>query len=75
MVKTILSKQLKDNKVKPFKDAKERPRGFAFKSSNGSSGQVIYNGKDYVFAVVDGELRVMTDAEAGSNWSETIYKK
>lgn len=75
IVKNILSRQLKDNKVKPFKDAKECPRGFAFKSSNGSSGQVRYNGKDYVFAVVDGELRVMTDAEAGSNWSETIYKK
>lgn len=75
IVKNILSKQLKDNKVKPFKDAKECPRGFAFKSSNGSSGQVRYNGKDYVFAVVDGELRVMTDAEAGWNWSETIYKK
>lgn len=75
IVKNILSKQLKDNRVKPFKDDKERPRGFAFKSSNGSSGQVRYNGKDYVFAIVDGELRVMTDAEAGSNWSETIYKK
>ena len=74
-VKDILSRQLVNGKVKPFKDDKECPRGFAFKSSNGSSGQVRYNGKDYVFAIVDGELRVMTDAEAGSNWSETIYKK
>lgn len=74
-VKDILSRQLWNGKVKPFKDAKECPRGFAFKSSNGSSGEVSYRGKDYVFAIVDGELRVMTDAEAGWNWSETIYKK
>ena len=74
-VKSILEPQVKDGKVKPFGTEQKCPRGFSFKSNNGTSGTCRYNGTDYVFAVVDGELRVMTDAEAGWNWSETIYKK
>lgn len=74
-VKNILQPLVTNGRVRAFKSDEKRPRGFAFKSGNGSSGQVSYNGKDYVYAVVDGELRVMTDAEAGSNWSETIYAK
>lgn len=74
-VKNILQPLVTNGRVRAFKSDEKCPRGFAFKSGNGSSGQVSYNGKDYVYAVVDGELRVMTDAEAGSNWSETIYAK
>ncbi len=74
-VKNILQPLVTNGRVRAFKSDEKCPRGFAFKSGDGSSGQVSYNGKDYVFAVVDGELRVMTDAEAGSNWSETIYAK
>lgn len=74
-VKNILQPLVTNGRVRALKSDEKRPRGFAFKSSNGSSGQVSYNGKDYVYAVVDGKLRVMTDVEAGSNWSETIYAK
>lgn len=74
-VKNILQPLVTNGRVRAFRSDEKCPRGFAFKSGNGSSGEVSYNGKDYVYAVVDGELRVMTDAEAGWNWSETIYAK
>lgn len=73
-VKSILQPLVVNGRVRAFRDDEKCPRGFSFKSGNGTSGEVRYNGTDYVYAVVDGELRVMTASDAGWNWSETIYK-
>lgn len=52
------------------------PRGFKFLSSNGTAGEVQYNGAKYAFRKKnDGTYKVMTDIAAGSNWSETLYKE
>ena len=52
------------------------PRGFKFLSSNGTVGEVQYNGAKYAFRKKnDGTYKVMTDIAAGSNWSETLYKE
>lgn len=75
-VKNILQPLVtKDGKVRALKDDEKLPRGFNFKSGNGTSGEVNYRGTDYTYAIVNGKLKVMTSAEAGDNWSETIYKE
>lgn len=52
------------------------PRGFKFLSSNGTVGEVQYNGAKYAFRKRnDGTYKVMTSADAGWNWSETLYKE
>lgn len=52
------------------------PRGFKFLSSNGAVGEVQYNGAKYAFRKRnDGTYKVMTSADAGWNWSETLYKE
>ena len=52
------------------------PRGFKFLSSNGTVGEVQYNGVKYAFRKRDdGTYKVMTSADAGWNWSETLYKE
>lgn len=58
------------------------PRGCYFKSSCLLGGRVVdhgtisWKGTDYVFRVKsDGQLVVMTETQAGSNWSETIFKE
>lgn len=76
VVKSILSDRVtKDRKIRPFADNEKLPRGFRFKSLAGDHGEVSYFGKPFAFAVVDGELKVMPSDKAGSNWSETIFKK
>ena len=74
-VKDILSGRLtKDGKgIRAFSDDEKMPKGFKFKSGVGSHGEVSYLGTDYAYAVVDGVVRVMTDKDAGWNWSETLY--
>lgn len=75
-VKNILQPLVtKDGKVRALKDDEKLPRGFRFKSGTSTSGEVKYKGTDYAYAVVNGKLKVMTSAEAGDNWSETIYKE
>lgn len=75
-VKNILQPLVtKDGKVRAFRDDEKLPRGFRFKSGTSTSGEVRYKGTDYAYAVVNGKLKVMTSAEAGHNWSETIYKE
>ena len=75
-VKNILQPLVtKDNKVRALKDSEKLPRGFRFKSGNGTSGEVSYKGTDYTYAIVNGKLKVMTSTDAGDNWSETIYKE
>lgn len=75
-VKNILQPLVtKDGKVRALKDDEKLPRGFRFKSGTSTSGEVRYKGTDYAYAVVNGKLKVMTSAEAGDNWSETIYKE
>jgi hypothetical protein len=58
------------------------PRGCYITSSSLLGGRVYdhgtihWKGADYVFRVrKDGSVKVMTDAQAGSNWSETIFKE
>ena len=52
------------------------PRGFKFLSSNGAVGEVQYNGAKYAFRKRnDGTYKVMTSADAGWNWSDTLYKE
>ena len=58
------------------------PRGCYITSSSLLGGRVYdhgtlrWKGTDYVFRVrKDGSVKVMTDAQAGSNWSETIFKE
>ena len=75
-VKNILQPLVtKDGKVRAFRDDEKLPRGFRFKSGTSTSGEVRYKGTDYAYAVVNGKLKVMTSADAGYNWSETIYKE
>lgn len=75
-VKSILRPLVtKDGKVRAFRDDEKLPRGFRFKSGTSTSGEVRYKGTDYAYAVINGKLKVMTSAEAGDNWSETIYKE
>lgn len=59
-----------------YKKSGTYPRGFKFLSSNGTTGEVQYNGAKYAFRKRnDGTYKVMTSADAGSNWSETLYKE
>ena len=52
------------------------PRDFKFLSSNGTVGEVQYNGAKYAFRKRNnGTYKVMTSADAGWNWSETLYKE
>ena len=58
------------------------PRGCYFMSSALLGGRVVdhgtihWQGTDYVFRIKpDGTVVTMTDAQAGSNWSETIFKE
>lgn len=52
------------------------PRGFQWVSNNGTVGVVRYNGVKYAFRKRDdGTYKVMTYAQAGPNWSETLYKE
>lgn len=52
------------------------PRGFRYLSGNGTAGEVQYNGVKYAFRKRnDGTYKVMTSADAGWNWSETLYKE
>ena len=74
-VKQILSKLKDGNRIRAVKKEDNLPAGFSFKSSSGNSGEVTYKGTDYAYAIVKGDLRVMTSAAAGSNWSETLYKE
>ena len=73
-VKSFLSKLVTGTRIRALRDDEKLPRGFMFKSGTGRDGEVTYKGKDYAYALVDDELRVMPSSEAGSNWSETIYK-
>ena len=55
--------------------SKNYPRGFKWLSNNGTSGEVNFNGVDYAFRKLDdGSYKVMTSADAGWNWSETLFK-
>ena len=52
-----------------------QPRKFRWLSNNGTSGEVEYNGTKFAFRKLDnGKYKVMTSSEAGSNWSETLFK-
>ena len=74
-VKRILQPRVTKYGIKPFGKNEKLPRGFRFKSSSGTNGEVTYNGRDYVYAIKNGEVRVMDSSKAGHNWSETIYKE
>lgn len=74
-VKRILQPRVTERGIKPFGKNERLPRGFRFKSSSGTNGEVTYNGRDYVYAIKNGEVRVMDSSKAGHNWSETIYKE
>ncbi|WP_300924534.1 hypothetical protein [uncultured Clostridium sp.] len=74
-VKAILNQYVDNGRVRALRDDEKLPRGFSFKSGNGTAGQVSYNGIDYVYALVNDKLKVMTSREAGDNWSQTIYKE
>lgn len=55
--------------------SKNYPRGFKWLSNNGTSGEVNFNGVDYAFRKLDDDsYKVMTSADAGWNWSETLFK-
>ena len=73
-VSAILSSLFKNGKIRSIRPNEKRPYGFSFLSGNGTSGEVRYCGVDYVYAIVNNQLKVMTSAQAGWNWSETIYK-
>ena len=73
-VYSILSSLFENGKIRSIKPNKKRPYGFSFLSGNGTSGEVRYCGVDYVYAIVNDQLKVITSAQAGWNWSETIYK-
>ena len=74
-VKNFLKPLIINDRIRALKDDEELPKGVYFKSSTGDNGTIHFKGKDYVFAIVKGELRVMTEDEAGWNWSETILKE
>lgn len=73
-VYTILSSLFENGRIRSIRLNEKRPYGFSFLSGNGTSGEVRYCGVDYVYAIVNDQLKVMTSAQAGWNWSETIYK-
>ena len=74
-VYAILSSLFENGKIRSIRLNEKRPCGFSFLSGNGTSGEVRYCGVDYVYAIVNDQLKVMTSAQAGWNWSETIYKQ
>lgn len=71
-VRSILNSLVKDGRVK---GSDNLPKDFKFLSNSEKAGEVEYKGTKYAFAVVDGNVKVMTSAEAGDNWSETLYKE
>ena len=73
-VYTILSSLFENGRIRSIRPNEKRSYGFSFLSGNGTSGEVRYCGVDYVYAIVNDQLKVMTSAQAGWNWSETIYK-
>lgn len=73
-VYAILNSLFENGRIRSIRPNKKRPYGFSFLSGNGTSGEVRYCGVDYVYAIVNDQLKVMTSAQAGWNWSETIYK-
>ena len=73
-VYVILSSLFENGRIRSIRLNEKRPYGFSFLSGNGTSGEVRYCGVDYVYAIVNDQLKVMTSAQAGWNWSETIYK-
>lgn len=74
-VYAILSSFFENGRIRFIRPNEKRPYGFSFLSGNGTSGEVRYCGVDYVYAIVNDQLKVMTSAQAGWNWSETIYKQ
>ena len=74
-VKGILTSRLTPDKkeIRAYGNDERMPKGFRFKSGTRNNGMVTYNGGDYAYAVVNGKVRVMTDKDAGWNWSETLY--
>ena len=67
-----------DGRMRSLQKDERPPRGFQFKAAAGNgrreSGIVQYNGAKYAYyAPGDGSVRVMTETEAGGNWSETLY--
>ena len=74
-VYAILSSLFENSRIRSIRPNEKRPYGFSFLSGNGTSGEVRYCGVDYVYAIVNDQLKVMTSAQAGWNWSETIYKQ
>lgn len=75
-VKQILSSRLSTD-GKSFIAARP-PKGFSFVSCTAGmnpSGEVMFNGVKYAFRVENGDVRVMTSASAGDNWSETLFKE
>ena len=74
-VYAILSSLFENGRIRSIRPNEKRPYGFSFLSGNGTNGEVRYCGVDYVYAIVNNQLKVMTSAQAGWNWSETIYKQ
>ena len=74
-VYAILNSLFENGRIRSINPNEKRPYGFSFLSGNGTSGEVRYCGVDYVYAIVNDQLKVMTSAQAGWNWSETIYKQ
>ena len=70
----ILSSLFENSRIRSIRPNEKKPCGFSFLSGNGTSGEVRYCGVDYVYAIVNNQLKVMTSTQAGWNWSETIYK-
>ena len=73
-VYVVVSSLFENGKIRSIRPNEERPQGFSFLSGNGISGEVRYCGVDYVYAIINDQLKVMTSTQAGWNWSETIYK-
>lgn len=73
-VYAILSSLFENGRTRSIRPNEKRPYGFSFLSGNGTSGEVRYCGVDYVYAIVNNQLKIMTSTQAGWNWSETIYK-
>lgn len=72
-VKSFLEPLIVNDRVRALKDDEKLPRGVYFKSNTGVDGVIHFKGNDYAYAIVKGELRVMSEEQAGWNWSETIY--
>ena len=73
-VYAILSSLFENGKIRSIRPNEKRPYGFSFFFFFWTRGEVKYCGVDYVYAIVNDQLKVMTSAQAGWNWSETIYK-